>query len=125
MSETCPEEQNIEPASRPITREETRDSFLRSCVDILETWEGESVNRDTRKERMEGMLYSLLAMLDGRLGGSPGFHLIPSVHKDDEKHNKEIGCNYYPYFNGSLPEGVYTIGGGFHEEIYEYIRHEK
>jgi hypothetical protein len=47
-------------------------------------------------ERCEGLVHSILTLLDGMSCGMPGFALVPSFHPDDPKDHRENGENWYP-----------------------------
>jgi hypothetical protein len=96
----------ITEGSRAYTEEEIREALLKKIWMYIDYWYKESRVSDTR-EKLEGLAFSLLAMLDGSNADIPGFKIIPSPHKDDKKYHIHLGENYYP-------DNV-DIGGFLHE----------
>jgi hypothetical protein len=88
---------------RAYTDEEVRQQFLEQVYEIKEFWEKESVSNDTIKGRLEGCVFSILALLDGSNIGFPAVSLIAMPHPDDEEFHKSKGENW-------IAEGT-LIGG--------------
>lgn len=95
---------------REYTEGEIREKLIKHFWGILEYWEKESRTTDTRG-KMEGMLHSILATLDGCSMDIPGFEIIPICPDEDIEYHKEMGENWYP---------KQDIGGGLHEIMYNY-----
>ena len=114
--------------ARQITRDEARILFVRHLIGVMKYWLNES-RADTTEEKMAGFLFSTLVTLDGGSCGSPGYHVVPVNGPDgkpsykvipvgqecDTEYSIDEGIDYYPTFEGELPEGVYDIAGGLHE----------
>ena len=100
-------------SSRAYTIKEARKKFLTQCRSTVDYWENES-RATTSKEKLEGLMFSILSLLDGCNANNPGFLLIPYAHETDEEYAKSIGEKYYPMTK--LPEDVFDIGGTLHEE---------
>lgn len=97
-------------SSQAYTIKEARKNFLTQCRSIIDYWENES-RAITSKEKLEGLMFSILSMLDGCNANMPGFLLIPY---SDEEYAKSKGEKYYPMTE--LPEDAFDIGGTLHEE---------
>lgn len=105
--------------AKEITREEARYLFLKHMVSMVDYWENES-RATTSKEKLEGLLFSILAALDGSSAEIPGYILIPSTHDSDKEYAIKQGYDYYPHCE-ELPKGVYDIGGTLHEHLHEHL----
>jgi hypothetical protein len=79
---------------RAYTDEEVRQQFLEKIYEIKEFWQKESVTKDNLKDRMEGCIFSILALLDGSAIEFPAVSLIASPHSDDEEYHKSQGENW-------------------------------
>jgi len=103
---------------RAYTDEEVRTMFLEKVYGIKEYWEKESVTNDTLKGRMEGCVFSIMALLDGSNIDFPAVALIAIPHPSDEDFHKERGENWIE--DGTL------IGGNveLHDE-WSKLRAEK
>jgi hypothetical protein len=80
---------------RQMTREECRDAFLDQAWRILECWESNE-REPSARGKLEGLVHSLFALIDGRVGYFPGFRLAPQPHPDDRQFNKEQGQDWWP-----------------------------
>jgi len=96
---------------RAYTEAEIREMFIKHLWGIWEYWLKESRQPDT-KDKMSGMLHSILATIDGCSGGICGFKVIPNPHPSDKDYNKERGENWFP-------DNI-DIGGGLHEIFYKF-----
>ena len=92
---------------RQYTREECREMFLDEIRASVRYWLGEK-SVPTAKEKLEGLAFSILVILDGGTG-LPGMKVTPNPHEDDAEFHREQGENWWP-------DGV-DIGGGLHEEF--------
>jgi hypothetical protein len=102
---------------REITTEENRYLLLKHFAGLVDYWE--KVDERNCREKMEGLLFSVLAALDGCSAGLPGFAIIPLGTEEDIAFAKETGFDYQ-----GLPDLDKDVGGGLHEEIGSYIRGE-
>jgi len=88
---------NTEP--RAHTTEEVRQRFLDHICGMISYWNsevGSNVPKNySSRERLEGLVHSILVMLDGGSADMPAFDISPSPHPDDKEFNKEQGCNWY------------------------------
>lgn len=103
--------------SKPHTVEEARHILLKRLAGCVDYWERESRAESTR-EKMEGLLFSMLVVLDGGVADIPGYALIPLPHPTDQSYHEKRDENYYPMTE--LPENAFDIGGSLHEKISEY-----
>lgn len=106
--------------AKPITVEEARYLFMKHVADCVNYWDKESRTPDTR-EKLEGLAFSILTMLDGCSMGLPGYEVRPlSKNPDDTQYAIENGFDYYP-------EESYDIIGdkvALHEIFHQYMRDE-
>lgn len=98
--------------TQAYTVEEAREKFLECCQSLVNYWENES-RATTSREKLEGLMFSILSMLDGCNGEMPAFLVIPHPHESDEEYHKKRGEKYYVRED---------IGGCLHEE---YSRMDK
>lgn len=112
---------------REYTDEEITDQFMRFLWSTIRYWE--TVQRpewdmDTeiseQRHRMEGLVFSILAMLDGVSMGLPGFILAPSVAPEDQEFHQRNGENWYPDNNEAAAKLRGVLSGGLHEVFYNY-----
>ncbi len=97
-------------SARRLTQEECREQFLetvRSCVDY---WENESYKPDVR-DKLEGLAFSILVILDGGAYGLPQFQVIPDPHPTDKASRKVKGENWWP--------NNCDIAGSLHESFFK------
>ncbi len=84
---------------RAYTAEEMRSQFLGQIRMSLQYWltvEEKHVNKaEEIRHRMEGLVFSILVMLDGGSTGLPAFDLIPSPHDSDEQFHRDNGDNWW------------------------------
>lgn len=86
--------------SQPMTAEEMQEIFLEHLRSFVEFW----LNCDLRgrgpdetRYRMEGLVFSILAMLDGaNAGGIPALNLTPAPHPDDQRYHVDQGTKWWP-----------------------------
>ena len=90
-----PTEQQEPPmrAPRPYTAEEVRDMLLEHSVALARYWADQP--NMTAYQRCEGVVFSMLAMLDGGSAGLPGFVLIPQPHESDKEFHISEGENWF------------------------------
>lgn len=100
---------------RAYTVEEVRTEFLTHLAYMVEYWDKVDIGTD-QLDRMQGLVHSVLAALDGCAMALPGFLVIPSPHEDDEEFLKAEGENWYPSDEDA------DIGGSLHEHWYAVLR---
>lgn len=84
---------------RAYTADETRDMLLEYIWTMVRYWgtgEGSYVDLDKPiNDRLSGVAFSILAMLDGTTDHLPGFRLVPTPHPDDEQYHRDEGENWF------------------------------
>jgi hypothetical protein len=93
---------------RAWTEEEIREKFFKQIKLILSEWR--SYPNKTELERINGIIFSIMAMLDGSSIDIPAFKVIPMPHEDDKEYHVKKGENYYP-------DDV-DIAGSLHDEWF-------
>jgi hypothetical protein len=85
---------------RAFTAVEMRGKFLDHIINMTAYWAGEGNSNVPKemptKERMEGLVHSLLVMFDGGNGAMPAFAIACAPHPDDEEFHKSQGENWVP-----------------------------
>lgn len=107
--------------SREFTKEEVRAEFLRNAKNIANYWA--TLEGKTAEERCQGTLFSMLVMLDGGNGNSPGFAVLPAPHESDKQYYIDNKQNYY----SEVPADAVKldIAGTLHEEYARMTRDNK
>ncbi len=91
-----------------LTATEIRDLFLTTIIEYVEDW-GEHSEKTTR-EKLSGLAFSILAIIDGEAGDLPAFVLAPDQTTGDKAYRHKRGQNWYP-------EGQCDIAGSLHDEF--------
>lgn len=113
---------------RQLTDGEVRAEFLKRVVGSVRYWQ--TVKPETApnpqpplsmEDRVSGIAFSLLVMLDGNQVGFPAVSLVPQPHPDDKEFNKGEGMHWYP----CPREPRHDFGGALHEEFHGYLRGTK
>lgn len=78
--------------SKEITAEQVREQVLSHLRHLASYWS--SLQDKTPKERCEGMVFSMLTMIDG-CSGLPSFDLVVRPHPDDKQFHIDEGEDYY------------------------------
>lgn len=76
------------------TAEEARGKVLDHMRGLAQYWSSESHGK-TERERMEGLCFSILAMLDGCSMGLPAMDLTLLPHPSDEQYCKDNGERWF------------------------------
>jgi len=79
--------------SREKTTEESRKEFLSHVASLVDYWD--KVESD-KKKAMEGVVFSIMSVLDGCSMALPGFIVAPCTNEEDKDYYKGKGENYYP-----------------------------
>ena len=95
-----------------ITKEELRDQFVSSAKHLADYWS--RVEGRTDKEKCEGVVHSMLVMIDGMSGAFPcSIDLVMRPHPDDKQYNIDNGDDY-------IEDGmVINDDVMLHEELYK------
>lgn len=123
--------------SKQLTHDEARHLLIAHLVNLKDFWLRES-RAPTAKEKMEGLLWSILVTLDGNSGGSPGFFLVPKRKgnddavpgyllipvgtEEDKQYHIDQGGDYYAIPPKSVED--YDIGGSLRYLLNEHLRGE-
>ncbi len=78
---------------RPFTIEEMETLFLKKLADMRDYWM--NLPDKTLKERMDGLIFSMLVIFDGEDGELPAIDLKPSAHPSDKSYHQERGENWW------------------------------
>ena len=73
-----------------------REKFLNEVHNIINYWVNEDIENDTSKKRIEGVVFSILVLLDGGNIGNPGYKLIPL---NDSEIAVDIAGGLHEYFH--------------------------
>lgn len=98
-----------------LTKEEARERFLKEVWNIVWCWEKRAPDK-TQLERLEGVAFSILTLLDGDVGTHPGYLVIPNETPEDQQWRKDQGDDWYPL--NVVSEDECDIGGGMHEHFF-------
>lgn len=107
---------------RQKTAEEIQDEFLRHLWHQVRYWASAKVERETIEERLAGLAFGFLNMLDGTSMELPAFLLIPSAHPTDPNFRRERGEDWYPVNEAveRVMKGEVSDGDMLHEKFYQH-----
>ena len=80
---------------RAYTPDEVQGMLLDHIWNLIDYWNDLDTERD-RRERMSGLAFSILSMLDGCSMGLPGFLVTPIPHSSDKEYHRDEGQNWFP-----------------------------
>ena len=98
--------------SREYTKDEVLELFLGQCRVASYYW-AEHAKVDSRKEAVEGMLHSMLCIIDGVSGGFPAINLSVDPDPSDKQYHIDNEEDYYPsglVFNDDVMLHELTFG---------------
>lgn len=101
--------------SKEYTEEEVRKQFLDHVRMLVEYWD--SIDKETTKEKLSGLAFSILSAIDGSSVGLPAFVLAPLPHESDKQYRIDNNEDYYPENHES--DVKCDIGGTLHELFYK------
>jgi hypothetical protein len=81
--------------SRAFTKEEVRNQFLDMVRAQVRFWQ-ECADDRTEKEKISGVAFSILCLIDGVVGLFPGSDIVMRPHPEDESFHRERGENFIP-----------------------------
>jgi len=81
------------PKPKPYTPEEARKMFLDQLRSTKEYWL--KVSGQTEGERMDGLIFSILVMLDGGTIGMPAMDIRLCPHKNDKAYHISKGEQWF------------------------------
>lgn len=99
-----------------MTVEECREELLKYLRNHIEYWLNES-RATTDREKLEGLMHTTLATLDGSVGMFPGLKLIPLTNETDKQFYISNNENWWP-------DNV-DIGGGLAASLFQKNRDKK
>lgn len=105
--------ERLEP--REYTRDEIRHALMKKIWAIIHYWK---THPDPQSDRMEGCVFSILAMLDGSSMDLPEFILIANPSPEDKPYCIERGRRYFAMAPAGTEEA--NVGGGLHEIFHQY-----
>lgn len=103
------EEENQQDTSRAYTKEEVRDMFLNEIICLAGYWEKDKGTPNV-KDKLQGLAFSILSMLDGESGSLPGFTVMVESDEEDIEYAKERQSKYFPLESED-------IAGNLHERF--------
>lgn len=117
---TGEEAQPVTEESREYTTDEIRQQFLEQVWTIISYWH--NLPAKTCRERIEGLAFSMLVILDGESAGLPAFIVAPVPHPNDKAFCISEDENFYPENHDANVKG--DITGPLHE-LFHNIRKPK
>lgn len=118
MSENMPSNDNL-----VLTVEEARTKLLTTLSGYVDYWLDEA-RVQTAEEKMEGMVFSMLCVLDGGTVDMPGFLLIPNVSSQDASHHANLGNKHAPQVAVTVANAM-DLAGVLHELWYKVRKASK
>jgi hypothetical protein len=106
-----PEVKKKTEKQRAYTAEEVRDMILEHSVGLARYWAAQP-NMSVQSQ-CEGVVFSMLVMLDGGSADLPGFTLTPKPHEDDKAFCQSQGQNWF--------ESV-VIDDALHEHLHRFVK---
>jgi hypothetical protein len=94
-----------------LTRPEVQERFLRQVWAMVDYWAAEDRKPDPR-DKLEGLAFSILVILDGESTALPPFAVAPSPHPDDREFHQQRDEDWFP-------ESGCDIAGNLHERFHE------
>lgn len=94
----------------PYSPQECRQKIYEHMRSLCEYWSVKS-RRETERERMEGLCFSILTMFDGCTMDLPAMDIRMAPHKDDKAYLIEHGERYFE-------PGMLINNCHLHDEFY-------
>lgn len=92
---------------RAFTAKEAKEKYLTMVANYVDYWA--TLPNKTERERLEGLAFSMMVILDGEAGMMPGFTVKPCPHPSDRAYHIGRGENYFSTktdIAGTLHEGI-------------------
>lgn len=83
----------MENKPRAYTEEEVRKQFINHLNDLIDYWSSNQYK--TEKEKMQGLVFSILNIFDGNTCGLPAIDLVLSPHVSDKEYHIQNDENWY------------------------------
>lgn len=93
---------------RAYTAEEATEMFLDRIRGLVDYWDG--VDKQTTKEKLSGLAFSILTLLDGDTMTLPACYVTLQPHPDDQEFLKGQGDNWF--------EPATELTWPLHEQFY-------
>lgn len=93
---------------RAMTKAEMRDVFIETIRHNARYWA--TVRGRSVEDKLLGLGFSFLVMLDGGAAGLPPFEIVPVPHESDEARHRENGTNWWPTPYGATRKIVESFG---------------
>jgi len=103
--------------SKEYTKEEVREQFLDHIRMMVDYWD--SIPKETTKEKLSGLAFSILTALDGCSADLPSFIVAPLSSPEDKQYHIDEDENYYPENHEIEGKIKCDIAGGLHEFFYK------
>lgn len=116
--------------SREYTQEEIRKKFLKHLSMMVDYW-ADIPSKDpclpdlpekTTRDRLEGLAFSFLTMLDGSSMNLPAMEIVLTPHPEDKAYAKEVGDNWYPQPAEKFEDCITVHGGSMLHEMWNDFR---
>ena len=101
------------------TRDECCKLFIEHIWTMINYWDTVKSfdgHPGSQRDRLSGLVHSILATIDGESGDMPAFLLIPAPHEDDKEWCRKRGSNWWPE---PRVDDLCDLGGGLHEILYK------
>jgi len=77
------------------TKEEAKEKVLKNIESLLNYWDSDIVSHRSRRERMNGLIFSMLVMFDGGQVNIPSMDIVLRPHPEDEDYHKGEGESWF------------------------------
>jgi hypothetical protein len=105
---------------RELTEEEVRDRLLAHVRGMVHYWEMIKLGpKEGLHERLEGLAFSMLVMLDGGSVDLPKFIVAPDPHPSDREYLASEGEDWYPENHSVVDTVKADLGGSLHEHFHK------
>lgn len=101
------------------TEDEVRELFLKQVWAMTNFW-ATQVPEQSAKERIEGVAFSIMSLLDGCSAAMGGFIVAPCPHPEDKAYLQSNSENWYPENHES--DVNCDISGSLHELFHDVGR---
>jgi hypothetical protein len=109
--------------SREHTPEEIRTAFLGHISMLVDYWT-DQVGPKSDREKLDGLAFSILSMLDGCACSLPAFEVLPAPHPDDKSFHRNEGENWWPD-PPDLGDASTVHGGTMLHELWHDFRRKR
>ncbi len=92
------------------TQDEIRKKFLGHIWNFIEYWD---THGQTSRDKLEGLAFSIMSMLDGSTMEFPKFMVAPDPCPDDKDFHDKNGENWFP------PSSKGDVGGSLHDSFFK------